>query len=230
MSEVRPDEELGPVRRQSLPHDIARLVEKMILQEKYQPGQQIREAHLAAQLGTSQTPVREALRILEQRGVVTHTPNRGATVVNFGEQDVIQILKVREPLEILALEQARLNVTEELVGQLKRTLEELSVAAERNELLLYHEAHRQFHALVWAASGNSHLVAALQRLCAPLWAFYRQRVRNKKSRSLSGRRTHEPFVELITTDRMVRHEDVVRLVQEHFADVAGFEPSNLAAR
>lgn len=220
---------LGRLKRQSLPHEIARVVERMIFQEKFKSGEQIREMHLASMLGTSQAPVREALRILEQRGVVMHTPSRGTSVVSFGEQDAAQILRVRSPLEVLALDLARLNATEDDQNQLKEDLEELGLAADRDDLLIYHEAHMRFHELIWRASGNPHLVTALQRLCAPLWAFYRQRVRSKPSRSLSGRRTHQPLLDFITSTKD-QAKDARTLVQEHFHDVAGFDPADLTAQ
>ncbi|MFZ1682797.1 MAG: GntR family transcriptional regulator [Candidatus Zixiibacteriota bacterium] len=216
--------------RSSLAHQIAATLENWIFQEAegLRPGQRIREIELAKKLCTSQTPVREALRLLEERGVVLHQPNRGSTVIDLSQKDVNEILSVRIPLETIALDSARTNVIGTDSADLIALLDALSESADANDLLSYHERHINFHKHIWRLSGNERLVATLERLCTPLWAFYRQRVRQRPDRSLSGRRTHEPLVEFI----IAKEKPLLsasEITKEHYHDVAGFQSNKVTA-
>ncbi len=204
------------------------LCNNWIFQEKYKPGARLIESHIARTLGTSQTPVREALRILEERGLITHVQDKGATVVNLTQQDINEMLDLRRTLEPMALKSAQRFATEEEKRQLQNALNELGAAADENDLLKYHILHMDFHRMIWRLGHNQHLAALLDRVCAPLWAFYRQRVRNKSNRKLSGAKTHKPLVDFVlnSMDNSITAE---QLIEEHFNDVAGFTPRNILA-
>ena len=215
------------IQRESLAHLIAATLENWIFQEKYKPGERLKESHIAKSLGTSQTPVREALRILEEKGLVVHVPDKGASVINLTQEDINQMLSLRVILEPMALDSARQSATPEERNTLKGVLAELGQAAEENDLLKYHLLHMQFHRTVWEIGHNRQLVALLNRVCTPLWAFYRQRVRNKADRKLSGMKTHLPLVEFI--EGLYPQTAARQLMENHFNDVAGFNPENILA-
>lgn len=219
------------IKRTTLAREIAHTVEGWIFQEVLKPGDQIRELLLARKLGTSQSPVREALKILEERGLVTHTIGKGTLVVDLSEDDVVKILIVRLRLESLALFLAKKFATKEDYEQLETLLTSLTMAADEDDLLEYHEAHTAFHRQMWVSSHNQYLAATLERLCAPLWAFYRQRVRDNSARSLSGGPSHKPLVAFITNKSTLSEAQLTtaeRLMEVHFENVAGFEPSAVA--
>lgn len=213
--------------RRPLAYRIADMLENWILQEKLRPGDPIVETTLAKQQGVSQGPVREALRILEQRGVVAYSPNRGSTVIEFSDTDVHMILQVRIPLEAMALTEAREHGSAADKVRLHELLDSLGAEADKNDLLEYHKVHWEFHRCVWLMSGNTHLANTLERLCTPLWAFYRHHVRTKSNRSLSGRRSHTALVAYVTGSDQGRDASV--LAREHFSDVAGFKPNRIVA-
>lgn len=167
---------MDTLHRKTLPWQIADLIEQWILRQELRPGQPIKELHIAQKLATSQTPVREALRILEQRGLVVHIPHRGTIVTDLSEEDIRQILAVRRPLEVLALELARRHATPSDEPDLQDLLSRLAAASEKGDLLEYHEVHAAFHRRVWSLGRNRYLADTLERLCRPLWAFYRQRL------------------------------------------------------
>ncbi len=220
---------LENIKRDSLAKLIANALENWIFQEKFKPGERLKESHVAKQLGTSQTPVREALRILEERGIVTHVPDKGATVVNLSQQDISEMLALRRLLEPMALEAARCKATEEEKKQTQTLLEKLGTAAEENDLLSYHALHMEFHRNIWKLSHNQHLAVLLDRICAPLWAFYRHRVRNNSGRQLSGKKTHKPLVDFIVKSDPLT-TTAQQLMDEHFEDVAGFAPKDIVAQ
>src|SRR5262252_4091467 len=73
-----------------------------ILGGEYAPGERLGEVELAAKLGVSRTPVREALRLLAAEGLVELTPNKGARVVEYPHTDLVYIFEIRARVEGLA--------------------------------------------------------------------------------------------------------------------------------
>jgi DNA-binding GntR family transcriptional regulator len=70
----------------------------LVLEDGYPPGSRLKEAEIAARLGVSRTPVREALLQLEGEGLVELIPNRGAVVRELRREDVHEILVLRAVL------------------------------------------------------------------------------------------------------------------------------------
>ena len=84
-----------------------------ILKGELKPGERLMEIALAERLGVSRTPIREAMRKLEQEGLVVMIPRRGAQVANITEKDLNDVLEVRIALENVAIEKACARMTEE---------------------------------------------------------------------------------------------------------------------
>ena len=84
-----------------------------ILRGEMEPGERLMEIQLAEKLGVSRTPIREAMRKLEQEGLVVMIPRRGAQVANITEKDLNDVLEVRIALENVAIEKACARMTEE---------------------------------------------------------------------------------------------------------------------
>ena len=87
-----------------------------ILKGELKPGERLMEIALAERLGVSRTPIREAMRKLEQEGLVVMIPRRGAQVANITEKDLNDVLEVRIALENVAIEKACARMTEEEMG------------------------------------------------------------------------------------------------------------------
>ena len=83
-----------------------------IVELRLVPGQALREAALASQLGVSKTPIREALAKLEQEGLVRTASFRGAEVTGYSRQDLAEIYELRELLEIVAVRSAATSMSE----------------------------------------------------------------------------------------------------------------------
>jgi DNA-binding GntR family transcriptional regulator len=107
-----------------------------IIQERYGPGDRLNEVQIAAQWGVSRSPVREALRILEARGLVTIAPQRGARITALSLQEVEQLFEIRAVLVGLAARRAASNMNAEAARRLDVLLVKLENAlgsAERYE-------------------------------------------------------------------------------------------------
>jgi DNA-binding GntR family transcriptional regulator len=110
----------------TLPTQIADALAMDIIQERYAPGERLNEVHIAAQWGVSRSPLREALRLLEQRGLVVITPQRGARVTTLSLEEVEQLFEIRAVLVGLAARRAAARQD----GETARRLDALLVALE----------------------------------------------------------------------------------------------------
>jgi DNA-binding GntR family transcriptional regulator len=120
----------------TLPTQIADGLALDIIQDRYAPGERLNEVHIAAQWGVSRSPLREALRLLEQRGLVVITPQRGARVTALSLQEVEQLFEIRAVLVGLAARRAACHVSGESAQRLDALLIDLEASlgsAERYE-------------------------------------------------------------------------------------------------
>ena len=91
-----------------------------ILKGDLKPGERLMELQLAAKLGVSRTPIREAIRKLELEGLVLMIPRKGAEVAKISEKSLRDVLEVRRSLEELAIELACQRMTDEEIDQLEQ--------------------------------------------------------------------------------------------------------------
>jgi DNA-binding GntR family transcriptional regulator len=135
-----------------------------ILTCELRPGAQIFEGALAARYGMSKTPVREALNLLVQEGLVQVLPRRGYLVAPITLRDVQEVFQLRLLLETAAAELAAVHITEEQLRQLRALVEVRYTYGDRASYARFLRANRAFHVAVAAASGNSRLAAFVERL------------------------------------------------------------------
>jgi DNA-binding GntR family transcriptional regulator len=140
-----------------------RIVER-ILDGAYPPGSRIVESQLAQEFGTSQAPVREALRDLEGMRFIESQPHVGARVRAVTSEELGQIYPVRAALEEVAGREAAVRVTDEILAALAGELQAMRSAAEAGEVheQLVHDA--RFHEIIVEASGNQVLLEVWRSL------------------------------------------------------------------
>ena len=143
--------------RTVLREQIRELLLERILKGELQPGDRLVELQIAQELGTSQAPVREALRELQSLGFVEHEPYRGTRVRGITEGELAEIYPVRAALEELAAQEAASKLDGK-VEELEREFEAMREAADRDDLqdLAAHDA--TFHRLIVEAAGNKVLL------------------------------------------------------------------------
>ncbi|HXY04564.1 MAG TPA: GntR family transcriptional regulator [Terriglobales bacterium] len=144
-------------------------IREMILHGELPPGERVREVELATKLGVSRTPVREALPILAQEGVLTQLDTRGFVVRAFTPQEIMDAIEVRGALEGLAARMlAEQGPSRRLIRSLHECLRDGDEIFAKGHLLLadearYGEMNRQFHSLIVEGSGSKVVAEAIER-------------------------------------------------------------------
>jgi len=141
-------------QRTTTPDGVYRVLRAAILDGRVPPGGQLREAHIAADLGISRSPLREALTRLEEEGLVLKVPFRGAFVAEVSPQDVAEISSIRLLVEPYAGELALEALRGPERPTLTHTIEDLRRATENADIPASIDAHLQFHRLFYDLSGH----------------------------------------------------------------------------
>ncbi|MEK9723053.1 MAG: GntR family transcriptional regulator [Rhodospirillaceae bacterium] len=127
----------------------------------FAPGDRIREAEVAAWLGVSRTPVREAFRRLQSDGLLVFEPWRGVIVAELDQQQLIELYAMRRVLEGTAAALAAQHAAESQIA----TLRDIMVQADTAETAEARaELNRLFHQNIYAAAHNRYLLQALNAL------------------------------------------------------------------
>lgn len=143
--------------RTTTPDGVYRVLRAAILDGTVPPGEQLREAHIAADLGISRSPLREALTKLEEEGLIVKIPFRGAFVAEVSAQDVAEIASIRLLVEPYAAELSAEALRGPARSRLMQTVEDLHQAMEKNDIPASIDAHLGFHRLFYDLSENGAL-------------------------------------------------------------------------
>lgn len=141
---------------------------EMILNGEFKPGERITETSLAKALGASRTPVRYALSILAQEGLVTSVPNRGYRVERFSMRDISNAIDLRGTLEGMAARiLAECGIDAAVSRELQECLEDGDRILARNDpdeadIVDYTNMNARFHELLVKAADNRPLTNALR--------------------------------------------------------------------
>lgn len=152
-----------------------------ILRGDLKPGERLMELQLAAKLGVSRTPIREAIRMLEQEGLAVTIPRKGAEVAKMTEKDMQDVLQVREALDELAASIACEKISEEELGGLRRTMREFEEYTKTRDLKRIAEADVRFHDIIYEATGNPRLVNMLNNLREQMYRYRVEYLKEEKN-------------------------------------------------
>jgi len=136
-----------------------------ILSAALEPGTRIMPSEVAEELGTSEIPVREALRMLESEGLVRITPHVGTQVLGLDPAAVEEIFLIRTVLEAFAARTVAYNCPETTLQTLEELLNEMRVAVEQNDYAAYGRLNTEFHRTLYSATP----FPQLGRIIKDLW-------------------------------------------------------------
>ncbi|MDD2221533.1 MAG: GntR family transcriptional regulator [Clostridia bacterium] len=138
-------------------------LENDILSGRYRPDEALIEKNISKEMGVSRTPVREALRQLEQEGLVKSIPNKGVVVTRVEPQDIEDIYTIKKSIEGLAARLAAERITPEELRELEEVVDLSEFYADKNDIDRLVELDSRFHAIIFRASRNRPLMQTLQQ-------------------------------------------------------------------
>ena len=172
------------------------------------PGQRLKDIEWARKLRVSRTPVREAMRKMQQEGVLIPLAPGGYEVRPASREDLIELYRCRAALEALAAEEAAARIDEAAAARLERLVARCDGAIARGDLDAAFTLNSEFHSAVIELAGNRHLTDLLDAL-RRLVLFYRSAL---LQRSKSDARTKALYVERLRV-KQDRHREILAAVR-----------------
>jgi len=148
---------LRPVERRVLRHEVLQGLRTRIVEGDIAPGTRLLEIPLATRLGVSRGPIREALRQLEQEGLVEFEPHRGAIVVGVPDDEIETMYGIRAILEATAFSRACRRVKSRDLDALDTMVEAMIEASKEGDVERVTELDLEFHGQVVELSGLRYL-------------------------------------------------------------------------
>lgn len=144
------------IERISIAQAVAREIRRRIIRYEYLPGQRLKESEICKDLNVSNTPVREAFRILQAENMLKVTPYVGVEVIKLTKKDIRNLCDVRRILESRAAELAAKVATEEQRNELKKIIDELN-NNDYSNFELVDELEEKYHLYIAKMSDNEEL-------------------------------------------------------------------------
>ena len=157
----------------SLPSLVQAELERMIVSGELQPGAKLTEMTLAARLGVSRGPLREAFRMLEEAGLVRTEKNRGVFVRDVPLDEAVEIFDLRAAMDELVGRQLAQHITPAQLKEVRAMVDAMERAVKAADLRNYHLLNLQFHDRLVDMAGNRKLTALYRKLIKELSLFRR---------------------------------------------------------
>jgi DNA-binding GntR family transcriptional regulator len=173
-----------------------------ILSGVLRPGERLIEEQLTRRFGISRGPLREALRLLDEQGLVEHLPRRGVRVTSLSERDVDELFALRDVLERYAVDKALPLAEPDRLTELKATLDAMAAAADVGDLREENDAHCRFHIAMVGLAGQRHLLLAYQPVIRKLQLYMAANLRREtehRGDPRDGVRRHQRLFDAVAT-------------------------------
>ena len=180
-----------------------------ILKGDLKPGERLMELQLAAKLGVSRTPIREAIRMLEQEGLAVTIPRKGAEVAKMTEKDMQDVLQVREALDELAASIACEQITGEELLALAQSMQDFENSIRTKNVKRIAEMDEKFHDIIYQATGNPKLVTILNNLREQMYRYRVEYLKDERNYPLLLEE-HRAIVEAFTNKNKEKATECMR--------------------
>ena len=201
---------------------------KAILTGKIKPGERLTEVKLGMLLGTSRTPIREAIRLLEQENLVTIIPGSGARVSRMTVSDLQDVMEVRSALEQLSAGLACERITEGEKKELYEAYNAFVRSTQSEDSIMIADADVRFHNLILKAAKNQKLGKILEGLADNIYRYRYEFIREDGHYEDLIREHKELYEAVISGDREVAEKaargHIARqwsYIREHLQEDAG---------
>ncbi len=187
----------------SLVEMTSRRLRAEILSGELTPGQRLVEDQIRRRFAISRAPLREALRILANQGLVEHLPRRGARVTELTAQDIDELFDLRALLERHAASQTfPLTRPDDELVEVRARLADMVAAADEGDDLSKDDAHRALHAAIVALAGNRQLDLAIEPILLQLQRPMAANLRRETSTlgAAAGIQRHRDLIEALESN------------------------------
>ncbi|RUZ79712.1 GntR family transcriptional regulator [Mesorhizobium sp. M7A.F.Ca.US.006.01.1.1] len=208
------DEPIGIIDHRMLSDQVSTLLVRELIFGRLQPGQRINEAELARQLGISRNPIREAIRRLEERGLLVAVPRKGTFVRTFLHSDIDEIFSFRIVVERFAMEQALPQMTDPDIERIAGFVDAMVAAANANDEIALVENDLAFHLEICRLSKNRQTLHAFTNIQAEVQMLITMAERQFESQ-MAAAVDHWPIVEALRTRNPQKAMDAIR---DHIRD------------
>ncbi|MYL54782.1 FCD domain-containing protein [Pontibacillus yanchengensis] len=191
--------------KKSMIDHVYQSLKEAILFRRIAPGTQLIEKTISEQLNVSRTPIRNGVKKLEQEGLVTVIPNRGAFVVQPTLEEIHQAFLMRKELESMAGRMAITMITSEDLTKMKELIQEEKETYENNDIMDYIHVNKAFHMFLAEKSGNAFLVDYMERILDQINVYLM---------------LYDVFydVNMMQSKRFVEHEQIVEALDKQDID------------
>lgn len=184
LSRLQPDTRVGDQAYEA--------IHSAIVNGSYEAGRRLQIRDLAEELGISVMPVREAIKRLEEVGLVETRPRRGAVVKAFSPEELLDIYEVRRMLEVRATQTGVAALPPDAVRELEALYDRMHGALERGDVVDYLSLDEELLSTIYGASGNRVLDETIRSLWAQCRHFKIVGVRDElESGSITELLTHQ---------------------------------------
>lgn len=180
---------------------------------RYKPGDRLIPEDIAAEIGMSRMPVREAFRRLAADGLVTLRPNRGCVVAGLTLDEIHETFEIRSVLEGLAVRLATPRINADILDELERLLDRMERAGQSgaSDWVL---RHQEFHAAIYGLSGRPKLIRQINQLHVAIEPYMRIWF-DYVEKPLSAREEHETLITALRSGDP-RHAEII--MQQHIGE------------
>ncbi len=196
----------------SLADQVFERLETEILSGKYARGEVLTEMRLCQELGVSRTPVREAVRRLQQEHILKES-SRGLVVLGITPEDLEDIMEMRLRLEGFAAARAAERITEEQLQQLKETLDLQEFYLTKKDSGHIKQMDSKFHELVYRFSGSMMIYDTLSPLHKKVQRYRQKSVENNSRAEQSVQEHYEIYEAIAAHDPKKAEEAILRHTQ-----------------
>src|SRR5262245_8324192 len=197
---------------ESLADQIYGRLREEIIHGHFQPGKRLVELDIAAQMGTSQGPVREALQRLERDGLVERRVRSATFVADTSIGEIYELFSIRSLVESFAIRHTIARITPDQCDELQTLVEDMRRAGRADDMIALVEHDVEFHRRICEWSGSTTLFRTWMPLYSQIQRFIALTHRRYFPDLVELANTHQPIVEVL---RGGDAEQAARIIQEH---------------
>jgi len=186
------------------------VLKNLIIQSKLSPGMRLKEEVLSSMLELSRTPLREALKRLQDDGWVTRIPGGGVKVSDISQKEVEELYQIREVLEGLMAREATNLLKEDDLSRLEELIQKMEMAAALNDSQLVIDYGHKFHDIIYEKANNQKCLEILRNVLDHIERYRYLGVDTSPGRRKKAGDEHRQLLNALITGKGNKVEQVMR--------------------